>query len=126
MKGILSKIGVFFSMAAMVVANPYLVLAATNEVQSVFSGGGDGSLDDLTQKTVALGNEVKGFFMILGIVLLVVAIMLVGLLFMITKNTTKKTENKEFLVRIIIGGIILAGAVGFGSLIWSFGTGLFG
>ena len=84
---------------------------------------GNDTFDDLTNTVKQTGNSLYQLVLAGSIVGLLIAIVLVGFAFFMTKNATKKDESKSHLLWVVIGGAIVFGAPSIIGLIYSIGQG---
>lgn len=74
-------------------------------------------LKDVTEKTMNVGRSVVNLVSVIAIICLVIAILLLGLSFAISKNPQIRDENKRHIIWILIGGVFVFGVFGILGLI---------
>ena len=72
------------------------------------TGGVFGNLTGTAETTMQSGYDLA---IKVGIGLLVISIIAVGISFVVNSSGSKTEQNKEWLMRIVIGGILIAGAL---------------
>lgn len=77
-----------------------------------------GSIDRTT--VTNYGNKLSGVFILIGIIVAVVALMILGLKFILA-STTEKAEYKKYLLPIVIGIFIIASITGIVTLLANIG-----
>lgn len=74
-------------------------------------------LKDVTEKAKNVGRSAVNLISVIAIICLVIAILLLGLSFAISKNPQIREENKRHLIWILIGGVFVFGVFGILGLI---------
>ena len=89
--------------------------------------GGDsngGVFSDLLDKVKSIGKDAYTLVMWIGITVLVIALVVAGILYGISKESGKKSENKDWIVGILIGAIIVGAAMTVIGLVLKVGAGV--
>lgn len=119
MKKLLSKMAVLLSVLMLLVSSFATVAVSADEtktgaggvdVTDIFSNKGEdifGGTTDVAQKA---GASMRGLVIVVAVIILVIGLIVVGVQFA-SKNSAKRQEAKSNLVAIIIGAIIVFGAV---------------
>lgn len=84
--------------------------------------GGNKTFNSLNKTAKETGASATSLIKTLGIIAIVIAIMLAGASLALTKNATKREENKSHLGWIFVGGAILFGVFGLVGLIADVGN----
>jgi hypothetical protein len=120
MKSFLSKFAVmlavlFISLSAFAnvaaKADPTPTGAGGVDVNSLFTDDGKGIFKDTTNVAKSAGASARTLVITVAVIFLVIGLIIVGLQFT-TRNSAKRQEAKSNLVAIIIGAIIVFGAIG--------------
>lgn len=85
---------------------------------------GEDPLADATDKLKNVGRSAVNFFMVLGVISIVISIILLGLSFSISKNPQIREENKRHILWLIIGGVLVFGVFGFLGIIKGMAQGI--
>lgn len=99
-------------------------IISRDEEWDFIKGGGDGTLDGVTNKVKAVGAEGYNLIKTIGIICLSVCILLVAIAFMFKKTAQEKKENKDWIFWLCIGGAILFGGFSIISMIAGVGRGI--
>ena len=81
------------------------------DVNSLFTDDGKGIFKDTTDVAKSAGASARTLVITVAVIFLVIGLIIVGLQFT-TRNSAKRQEAKANLVAIIIGAIIVFGAIG--------------
>lgn len=103
--------------------NGISVLAADGEADpfSFMNGKDNGMFNSLKTTVEQSGSSATGLLVALGAVTLVIALMLVGLFIMVSKNPNKRDENKTWVMGIVLGALLVFGAGSFGTILYNMG-----
>ena len=85
---------------------------------------GEDPLADATDKLKNVGRSAVTFVQVLSVIAMVIAIMLLGLSFSISKNPQIREENKRHIIWLILGGVLIFGGFGVLGLIQSIAQGI--
>lgn len=119
MKKLLSKMAVMLSVLMLLVSSFATVAVSADEttgaggvdVNSLFTDDGKGIFKDTTNVAKSAGASARTLVITVAVIFLVIGLIIVGLQFT-TRNSAKRQEAKANLVAIIIGAIIVFGAIG--------------
>lgn len=120
MKKLLSKMAVLLSVLMLLVssfatvavsANPTPSPAGGVDVNNIFSSTGDDIFGGTTKVAKEAGASARGLVITVAVIFLVIGLIIVGLQFT-SKNSAKRQDAKANLVAIIIGAVIVFGAIG--------------
>lgn len=99
-------------------------IAQDNEWDFLTQDDPNNALHDVNEKAKSLGAGAYSLVRTLAIAGIVIAIACVGMILALTKNKNSRTENKEWLLWICIGGAIVFGGGSIVALLASIGGGL--
>lgn len=85
---------------------------------------GEDILGDVTEKAKNVGKSAVNFVQVLSVISLFISIMCLGISLFMFKNGQKRAENKEHIPYILLGGVLVFGALGFMGLIQSIAQGI--
>lgn len=74
-------------------------------------GTGNNTFDELTNTVQETGNSMYKLVMAVGVVGVLLAVVICGLLIAVGTNANKRSEHIGHLVMIMVGGILIFGAV---------------
>lgn len=86
--------------------------------------GDGGAFRDITETVKKTGASAYNLMLVIGIIGLVLSTVVLGVSFSMTKNATKKSENKSHLPSIALGAILIFGAISLIGLVQTIATGL--
>ena len=99
-------------------------IAQDNDWDFITREDPDNALNGVTEKAKSLGAGTYSLVRTLAIASIVIALILVGAAIVISRDKNRRTEHKDWLWWILIGGIVVFGAPGIVALIASIGGGL--
>lgn len=126
-KKFLKTVVAMVSMAPIMALNAVNTMAADVGVDWVDDGAASGGIfSDIVAKAKSLGKDAYTLVIVIGAAGVVICLAIVGLSFVINKNSQKREDSKNWLVNIAIGGAFIFGAVTFAGIIASVGKGFGG
>lgn len=95
-----------------------------NWIDAGRTGGGSGVFGNLITTAEDTAKSGYGLAFKLGMGILVISIIAVGIGFVVNSSGSKTEQNKEWLMRIVVGGVLIAGALTVTGIIVKMANGL--
>lgn len=96
--------------------------AFANDYDFLVNGESNHTFDTLTTTVKQTGTSLYGLLRTLGIVAIMIAVSLAGTGIAMTKNANRRSESKEWMLYVCLGGALIFGVTGIIALIASIGT----
>lgn len=104
--------GAVMSLCCIGVAATQVFAAADTKkvVKDVTDGQGNGTFDELISKITAVGTDAYKLAITVCVIGLLLSLVAIGITLVATKNSTKREENKGWILWIAIGSAVVFGA----------------
>ena len=102
------------------VATPICVQASDYDIEWI-GGTDNGSFDDLTTTAKETGNSFYKLLMALGVIGILCSVVICGFLIAVSQNANKRSEHISHIIFIMVGAILIFGAIGIVGMLKSIG-----
>lgn len=100
----------------------YAAADTTQIVKEITEGEGNGTFNDLISKITAVGTDAYALATTICTIGLLLSLVIVGLTFVVSKNSAKRDEGKSWIFWVALGAAVVFGAGAIAELLVGIGA----